>query len=884
MTHRWDSVILAAVLGVGAVACGADPEVAPAGEAESTDALSWRGGSQLRIQRSDLGREYLLQASLIDQEQANFGAGMETKIVRFVEHEGELLMLRAGDGLTTGDSYEEALARFPIVFEGQRSIGFDFDAGMKTAYVFSADWHVSDLYEQYFGFPYDRVPFELESTFIRDARTVGRRFVIEQAVQIDAFGVRHPELIKYYLTPYSPSSTYVPLPSPGHDVVSFFEAAPRLDDRGSKQYRVTRFDTTRPVRYAISDAVPAEFRAAVRDGIEYWNAVAGRTLVIVEDAPAGVHAPDLDHNIVEWITWDDAGFAYADAQVDPRTGEILHAQVFLTSSWAIYARSSVFAQIAALSGETSAVESDGRRPAERFAALKQSKGGTRSKLVRNLAELAAAREGFADKRAYQAHLRGLARLIEAGATEASLLEAAKDVIRTVVAHEVGHTLGLRHNFVGSASANYAAADVADLATAYLDNGGNAPAGLITGSTVMDYATTLDDLLTGDLVEHDVALAYDEAAIGALYNGATATRESTPPICNDYTWDEGLEFFGFNYVDCQLWDGGQTILEAALIERDGLLNAALADLVATGVAYKTDLQHPRPVEAATANPGLYGALAVYGGYTTHLGFAEVISQYYDVAEVWGPAVSLPISLAQQNPAYPNLGELELDELTAARETALIDEVAAHGGLASLVAPIDQQWVDGQQARLDQILAQPGIVSGVAPNGTTYTLSTDEVEALRAKGRELVQAMPKHYFSAMVSAATFFEIPRGGETLTELADARVRLARDGVFLTSHQTLTASVTLTSSQGVSLSRNVEVGVPLFEQEDRISAMSLLTGEAPQSDWLTAHCDDVTAEIDQLILDTFGLPRADVETQLDQIPHPLRRWTEDLLALSCAF
>ena len=881
MRHRLDRTLIALAFGSAVAACGAEPE-APGGEGESTDALSWRGGSEIRISRNDLGREYLLQASLIDQDQANFSFGLESKIVRFQLNNGELLMLRAGDGLTTGDNYDAAIASFPIVFEGQRSIGFDFNKGMQTAYAYSSDWHVSDTLEQFFGFPYDRVPFELHETFISDARAAGNRFIIEQAAQADFGGVRYPHVIKYYLTPYAPSSTYVPLPSPGHDIVSFFEAAPRLDDRGTQVYRVARFDPTRRVRYAISDAVPAEFRDAVRDGIEYWNTALGRNFIIVEDAPAGTHAPDQDRNIIEWIKWDDAGFAYADGQVDPRTGELLHAQVFMTSSWAIYARDQVFALTAKLAADEGALESDGRTPAERFGALVRGSKGRKSALGGKLGEALAAREGFADVRAFRSHLRGLVRLIEGGASEAVMLEAARDVIRTVIAHEVGHTLGLRHNFIGSVSANYTAADVDGLATAYVENGGSAPAGLITGATVMDYATTLDDMLTGYLVQKDIALSYDQVAIAALYDGVTATSAGTPPICNDSAWGEGFIFEGINSVDCQLWDGGQTILEAALIEKDNLLRSAISDLLATAVAYKTDLDHPKPVEAATADPALYGSLAVFGGSTTHLGFSEVISQYYDIADVWGPAVSAPLVAAQQISTYPTIGELELDDLTATRDADIAAEVAAHGGLAALVAPIDQAWIDDQQLRLDNLLAQTGIVKGTAPNGLAYTLTPAEIDAIRAKGRELVAEMPKHYFSAMVTATNFFDIPRGGANLQELAAGRARLARDGVFAVTHEVLTASVTLTSSNGLSISRMVEVGVPLYQQADRLTAVGLLTGEAPESDWVTAACDDLTAEIDQLILDTFGLPRADVETQVDTIPHPVRRWTQDLLALSC--
>ena len=38
--------------------------------------------------------------------------------------------------------------------------------------------------------------------------------------------------------------------------------------------------------------------------------------------------------MIQWLNWDQAGYAYADAQMDPRTGQVLHAQIFLPSSFA----------------------------------------------------------------------------------------------------------------------------------------------------------------------------------------------------------------------------------------------------------------------------------------------------------------------------------------------------------------------------------------------------------------------------------------------------------------------------------------------------------------------------------------------------------------------
>src|ERR1019366_9112102 len=50
-------------------------------------------------------------------------------------------------------------------------------------------------------------------------------------------------------------------------------------------------------------------------------------------APDGVTAPDAQHNLVQWVPWDKAGFAYADVLVDPLNGESKHGQAYMTTAF-----------------------------------------------------------------------------------------------------------------------------------------------------------------------------------------------------------------------------------------------------------------------------------------------------------------------------------------------------------------------------------------------------------------------------------------------------------------------------------------------------------------------------------------------------------------------
>ena len=89
-----------------------------------------------------------------------------------------------------------------------------------------------------------------------------------------------------------------------------------------------KFDVHEPIIFALSSAIPKDYRAAVRDGVLYWNRAFGRSLIQVIDAPPSVRAPSPDYNVIEWVTSGDfASTSYI--QSDPLTGQILHADIFV---------------------------------------------------------------------------------------------------------------------------------------------------------------------------------------------------------------------------------------------------------------------------------------------------------------------------------------------------------------------------------------------------------------------------------------------------------------------------------------------------------------------------------------------------------------------------
>ena len=91
-----------------------------------------------------------------------------------------------------------------------------------------------------------------------------------------------------------------------------------------------KFDSHKPIVFALSAAIPVRYRQAVRDGVLYWNKALGQPLLQVIDAPDGVTAPSPRYNVIQWLT--DGDFASTShIQGDPLTGEILHAHIFILS-------------------------------------------------------------------------------------------------------------------------------------------------------------------------------------------------------------------------------------------------------------------------------------------------------------------------------------------------------------------------------------------------------------------------------------------------------------------------------------------------------------------------------------------------------------------------
>ncbi|MDP2126465.1 MAG: zinc-dependent metalloprotease [Pseudohongiella sp.] len=150
-----------------------------------------------------------------------------------------------------------------------------------------------------------------------------------------------------------------------------------------------RSEAVKPIIYYLDAGVPEPVRSALLDGARWWNAafeaIGFENAYQVEILPEDADPMDIRYNVIQWVHRSTRGWSYGSSVVDPRTGEIIKGKVTL--------------------------------------------GSLR---VRQDYRIAQSLVGLATEGSDQA-----------------IQELALSRIRQLSAHEVGHTLGIAHNFAAS---------------------------------------------------------------------------------------------------------------------------------------------------------------------------------------------------------------------------------------------------------------------------------------------------------------------------------------------------------------------------------------------------------------------------------------------------
>ncbi|WP_223789159.1 zinc-dependent metalloprotease [Marinicella meishanensis] len=352
----------------------------------------------------------------------------------------------------------------------------------------------------------------------------------------DVFSIRtHHSLVALPAIPHTPRpydarSGGIPL--------TFYDYAAPLGEPMTQQWAIRHrlekqnpeaavSDPVEPIVYYLDSGTPEPVRSALLDGARWWapafEAAGFSNAFEVKLLPPDADPLDIRYNTIQWVHRSTRGWSYGASVVDPRSGEILKGHVTLGS---LRVRQDML--------------------------IAQS--------------LLSPYDGVKD----------------AAAMEQAVQDMALARLRQLSAHEVGHTLGLIHNF--SASANDRA-------------------------SVMDYPHPLIKITaSGDLSltdAYDVGIgAWDQVSLRYLYQEFADEATALPQLLQDAR-RQGLDFIadrdarapGGSHPNAHLWDNGadatQGLLDVLAVRQKALQQFGL-NTIKTGEYVANLEKHLVPV--------------------------------------------------------------------------------------------------------------------------------------------------------------------------------------------------------------------------------------------------------------------------------------------------
>ena len=202
-----------------------------------------------------------------------------------------------------------------------------------------------------------------------------------------------------------PDNEYEPRrydPRAGYYPTSFMDYASPIDEPMMIQFinrhRLKKKDpnaaiseAVEPIIYYLDNGTPEPVRSALLDGGRWWNeafeAIGYKDAFQVKVLPDDAHPLDIRYNVINWVHRSTRGWSYGGSVVDPRTGEIIKGNVLLGS--------------------------------------------------------------LRVRQDYMIATGLLAPFTEGAEDNPVMMEMALARIRQLSAHEIGHTLGIYHNFASS---------------------------------------------------------------------------------------------------------------------------------------------------------------------------------------------------------------------------------------------------------------------------------------------------------------------------------------------------------------------------------------------------------------------------------------------------
>ncbi len=119
---------------------------------------------------------------------------------------------------------------------------------------------------------------------------------------------------------------------PEHDYPTRYIVRHRLEKRNPGD---APSEAVKPIVYYLDPGIPEPYRSAFREGAMWWNdvfAAAGYVNAFrVEDMPADMDPMDSRYHVIQWVHRTAPSWSIGPSFVDPRTGEIIKAAVRMDS-------------------------------------------------------------------------------------------------------------------------------------------------------------------------------------------------------------------------------------------------------------------------------------------------------------------------------------------------------------------------------------------------------------------------------------------------------------------------------------------------------------------------------------------------------------------------
>lgn len=220
-----------------------------------------------------------------------------------------------------------------------------------------------------------------------------------------------------------------------------------------KEPNIPVSEPVKPITFWLGREIPTQYRKAITDGVLEWNKaferIGFKDAIVVRQQAADADFDTLDslHSSIRWMTTSTPTFgAIGPSHTDPRTGEIIDADI----GWDANMTRAVRFQLAETGqgkahGVANALDYtpmyDPVSGAIRVEAFGMAGGGTMAFRACTYMEMAAREYGFAF-----ALLQARGEIDPNGAEAEAFVNA---FLKDVTMHEIGHTLGLSHNFRAS---------------------------------------------------------------------------------------------------------------------------------------------------------------------------------------------------------------------------------------------------------------------------------------------------------------------------------------------------------------------------------------------------------------------------------------------------